>query len=169
MKPILITIFCFLILLASAGLAMAQREQVTDPCGDPAMESSMWGLVEGKVVKVEDGDTITISVKGRGLRRINLVGMEAPKRGNPFGEAAFRLLERLVNRRAVEVWVAMGFYWKLPREMSGVVFLTNMEMLDVNLLMIQSGLARHKQSEQYSMSTHIECQDRKSTRLNSSH
>ena len=49
----------------------------------------------GKVVKVADGDTITILV-GTEQHRIRLQGIDAPGRKQPYGEASGRSLSALV-------------------------------------------------------------------------
>ena len=151
--------FCCVALIACGRVASAQAAGSSDPCGNSAAESSFWGAVRGKVVKVEDGDTFFISVKGRGASRVSLVGVDAPERGEPFGEPARRLLETMLNGKDVEVWVKaeVGMSRRVPAELAGVVHLRDMGMLDVNLLLIQAGLARHKKSEPYSMSNHVEC------------
>ena len=51
--------------------------------------------VTGKVVKVADGDTITILV-GTAQHRIRLQGIDAPERKQPFGRASSRSLSALV-------------------------------------------------------------------------
>ena len=157
MSKVLKVVFCCAALLSCNRLAPAQRADLIDPCGDPAMESSAWSAISGKVLKVEDGDTFTISVKGKGVKRINLIGIEAPKVDQPLGEASRRLLDSLIGGRAVEVWVKPAWMVRMPAEIAGVVRLRNVGMLDVNLLLIQSGLARHKEPEPYSMSSYADC------------
>jgi endonuclease YncB( thermonuclease family) len=156
--------FCCAVLLSCVSLALAQSPDSADPCGDPAVESSFWGLVKGKVVKVEDGDTVLISLrdkyhKEKNLKRIHLIGLDAPERGEPFGEASRLMLEGLVQNRVIEVWVktTLAFRSRLPAEITGVAHLRGLQMLDVNLLMIVSGMARYKESEPYSMSDYTEC------------
>jgi endonuclease YncB( thermonuclease family) len=161
MNILLKVCLCCVVWLACSPLAKAQSAAaavVSDPCGDAAKESSFWGSIDGKVIRVEDGDTFTISVKGRGVGRVHLIGIDAPELGQPFGAAAHRLLERLVSGKTVEVWVPVSLSMgRLPAVTTGVVHLRSLGMLDANLLMIQAGLARYKESEPYSMSNHTEC------------
>lgn len=156
--------FCCVMLLSCSSLAVAQSPGLVDPCGDPAIESQSWGVVTAKVIKVEDGDTVLISLrdkylKDKNLKRVHLIGLDAPERGDSFGEAARRLLESLVHNKIIEVWVNTNkvFRVRLPAEIAGVVRLRSIKMLDVNLVMIQSGMARHKKAESYSMSNYTEC------------
>jgi endonuclease YncB( thermonuclease family) len=157
-----IGLYC--LLLSYNQIVLAQHAEPADPCGDAAVESQSWGSVHGRVVKVEDGDTVIISVKGSGLRRVQMVGIAAPEGSQRFARAAHRLLERMVRGKVVEVWVNPARAWEARQKrhpstvaISGVVHLRNMEMLDVNLLMIQSGMAQHKQPEPYSMSSYSQC------------
>jgi endonuclease YncB( thermonuclease family) len=58
--------------------------------------------LEGKVVKVADGDTITILV-GTERHRIRLQGIDAPERKQPYGKASGRSLSALVAGKQVRV------------------------------------------------------------------
>ena len=56
----------------------------------------------GKVIKVADGDTITILV-GTEQHRIRLQGIDAPERKQPYGKASGRSLSALVAGKQVRV------------------------------------------------------------------
>ena len=56
----------------------------------------------GRVVKVHDGDTLTV-LAGGVERRVRLVGIDAPERGQPHGSAARRGLAARVGGRVVQV------------------------------------------------------------------
>jgi len=56
----------------------------------------------GRVVKVHDGDTVTV-LAGGAERRVRLAGIDAPERGQPYGSASRRALALLVGGRGVEV------------------------------------------------------------------
>ena len=58
----------------------------------------------GRVVGVADGDTITVLV-GVEPRRVRLAGVDAPEKGQPFGQRAKQALSRLVFGRTVRVVV----------------------------------------------------------------
>ncbi len=60
----------------------------------------------GRVVGVADGDTITVLV-GVEPRRVRLAGIDAPEKGQPFGQRAKQAVSRLVFGRTVRV-VARG-------------------------------------------------------------
>ncbi|HZH31966.1 MAG TPA: thermonuclease family protein [Pyrinomonadaceae bacterium] len=152
-----IGLYC--LLLSYSQIVVAQNAEPADPCGDAAVESQSWGIVRGRVIKVEKGDTVVVSLKGRKITRVNLVGIDAPEHGKPFSKASRLLLESLLKGKVIEVWVNNSKWLgrQVPVEIAGVVRLRNIELLDVNLLMLQSGMAQHKQPEPYTMSSHSKC------------
>ena len=160
MKTILEISLCCVMMLSCSKFAMAQSSTALDPCGDPRLESYTCSVVRGRVVKVVDGDTVIISLKGGKLRRTHLKGIDAPERGQAFSEASRLLLERLVQGKFVEVcvndeeWIGRP----MPAEMAGIIRLQDIGRLDVNLLMIQSGMAQYKEPERYAISNYAECQ-----------
>jgi micrococcal nuclease len=58
----------------------------------------------GRVVGVAEGDTITVLV-GIEPRRVRLAGIDAPEKGQPFGQRAKQALSRLAVERTVRVVV----------------------------------------------------------------
>lgn len=56
----------------------------------------------GKVIKVADGDTITI-LSGGVAHRVRLSGVDAPEKGQQFGEVARKSLAKLIAGREVVV------------------------------------------------------------------
>jgi len=151
-----------LLALACTSPVLAQRvEPIVDPCGDPRVESFSCPLLRGKVVKVLDGGTLILDLANRRRLRVHLVGIAAPKPHQPLGRDSRLLLGSLVSGRAVKVCVNTGQYLRLRgskvKEVTGVVQVRGMGMLDVNLLMIQAGLARHAEAQPYSMSSHADC------------
>lgn len=58
--------------------------------------------IEGRIVGVTDGDTITLLDVDSRQHKIRLDGIDAPESGQPFGRAAKQhLAELLANREAV--------------------------------------------------------------------
>lgn len=58
--------------------------------------------VEGRVVGIADGDTITLLDADRRLHKIRLDGIDAPEMGQPFGRASKQHLAKLLfNREAI--------------------------------------------------------------------
>lgn len=56
----------------------------------------------GRVVGVADGDTITV-LAGREQRKVRLAGVDAPERGQAFGQRARQALRQMVLGREVRV------------------------------------------------------------------
>ena len=60
---------------------------------------------EGRVVKIADGDTVTMLIGGKQQMRIRLGEIDAPENGQPYGQASKRILSDLVFGRTVRVRV----------------------------------------------------------------
>src|SRR3972149_8030480 len=52
--------------------------------------------IEGKVINVADGDTITILDSNREQHRVRIAGIDATEKGEPFGNASRKMLGELV-------------------------------------------------------------------------
>jgi endonuclease YncB( thermonuclease family) len=93
--------------------------------------------VEGRVVGVRDGDTITVLGPGNAQHVVRLGGIDAPERKQAFGTAAKEALSSLVFDRRVEARC-----WKRDRYGRDVcaVFVGTR---DVGLTMIRDGYAWH--------------------------
>lgn len=91
----------------------------------------------GKVVKVADGDTITILTNDNVKYRIRLIHIDAPEKKQAFGQKSKQYLISLVANKLVKI-----DYTELDRykRVLGVVWL---QKTNVNLSMVQSGLAWH--------------------------
>jgi endonuclease YncB( thermonuclease family) len=59
--------------------------------------------LRGRVVAIADGDTITVLDAGKTQHRIRLAGIDAPERGQAFGQASKRRLSELVFDREVSI------------------------------------------------------------------
>lgn len=59
-------------------------------------------VLEGVVVGVVDGDTADVRLQS-GMIRVRLHAVDAPERGQPYGEAAKEALSRLAFGKAVDV------------------------------------------------------------------
>lgn len=156
-----VALFCLLSMRCASPAPGQSVGPIADPCGDPVVESFSCPLLRGKVVKVCDGDTLTLELANRRRLRVHLVGIAAPELQQQFGRVSRRLLRSLVSGRVVEVCVNASQYLLLLRSkvkgVTGVVHVREMGMLDVNLMMIQDGLARHSDAKPHSMSNHAEC------------
>ena len=93
--------------------------------------------VRGRVVRVADGDTITILDAANAQHKIRFHGIDAPEKGQAFGRAAGKFLAGLVAGRDVVVKVKnTDRYGRTV----GVVFCDGR---DINLEMLKAGYAWH--------------------------
>lgn len=62
------------------------------------------GLIEGRVIEVKDGATITVlSHEGASLHRVRLAGIDAPRKGREHEGTSRASLRRLASGRTVRV------------------------------------------------------------------
>lgn len=61
------------------------------------------GTLTGRVVGIADGDTLTVLDATKTRHRIRLVGIDAPEKSQPFGQACKKSLSDLAYNRAVAV------------------------------------------------------------------
>jgi endonuclease YncB( thermonuclease family) len=93
--------------------------------------------LQGVVVAIQDGDTLTLLDEGNTQHRVRLAGIDAPEKGQPFGQRSKEELSSLVYRREVTVeWHKRDRYGRVV----GKVLLTSR---DINLAQVQAGLAWH--------------------------
>ena len=98
--------------------------------------------LEGKVVKLADGDSITVLDSDNVQHKIRLAGIDTPERKQPFGMVAKKFLSNKIANETVCVgWYKEDRYQRLV----GVV-LFNDE--DVNLSLVKAGLAWHYKAYQ---------------------
>lgn len=91
----------------------------------------------GRVVGVIDGDTVDVLVDGRDKYRIRVAGIDAPEKGQAFGQAAKRHMSDLIRGRDAQVE-----FTKRDRY-ARIVGVVRLEGRDAGLALIQSGLAWH--------------------------
>ena len=59
--------------------------------------------LEGTVVKIADGDTITVLDSAKVQHRVRIAGIDAPEKGQAFGNASRKRMSELVAREEVRV------------------------------------------------------------------
>lgn len=93
--------------------------------------------IEGRVVAVADGDTLTVLDSNNEQFKIRLAGIDAPEKSQPFGARSKENLSNLVFSKPVTVqWEKTDKYGRTI----GKVFVAGR---DANLLQIRAGLAWH--------------------------
>jgi endonuclease YncB( thermonuclease family) len=79
-----------------------------------AAPASAADLLEGRVVRIADGDTLTVLDGDQIQHRVRLAGIDAPERGQPFGARAKQNLARLTFGNPVEIrWHKPDRYGRL--------------------------------------------------------
>jgi len=91
----------------------------------------------GKVVSVHDGDTLTVLDATNAQRKVRLKGIDAPERGQPFGNVARDRLAALTMGKAVAV--IGGKRDKYGRTLARV----EIEGQDAGHRLVSEGLAWH--------------------------
>ena len=92
-------------------------------------------MIEGRVVGVSDGDTITVLDRAKVQHKIRLAGIDAPEKGQAFGNASKENLSRLVFDSQVEAHCHKKD--RYGREVCKVL----RGATDVNLEQIRAGMA----------------------------
>lgn len=114
-------------------------------CGSARAE-----VIDGVVVSIADGDTVTVLVGGHDQHKVRLAAIDAPERGQPFWRRAKQHLGSVVYLQPVRVeWTKRDRYGRIV----GRVWVRSPDSpcrtsecpktLDVGLYMLTVGLAWH--------------------------
>lgn len=69
-----------------------------------AVKSALAGVIEGRVIEVPDGATLTIlSSEGSSIHRVRLAGIDAPGKGLAIGGSSRASLRRMASGKRVRV------------------------------------------------------------------
>jgi endonuclease YncB( thermonuclease family) len=107
--------------------------------------------LQGKVVKVADGDTVTIVDNQGQKHRIRLAGIDAPEKDQSYGDVSTQGLNKLVSGRIVTIEYEKRDRYKrivgkVLVDSPGDVFcmaIDCVKKIDAGLEQIKSGLAWH--------------------------
>lgn len=99
--------------------------------------SSFAGILNGRVVGVADGDTITVLDADKVQHKIRLTGIDAPEKKQPFGNRSKQNLSDMVFSKSVTVETDKRD--RYGRELGKVLA----DGKDANLEQVRSGLAWH--------------------------
>lgn len=102
-----------------------------------ALSPSWADVLTGRVVRVADGDTLTVLDEQKQQHKIRLAGIDAPEQRQPYSEASKRNLASLVFGKSVEVRFHKKDHY--GRHVGTVL----LDGSDVNLRQITAGLAWH--------------------------
>jgi len=100
--------------------------------------------ISGKVVAVTDGDTIKVLDVNHGQHKVRLSGIDAPEKGQPFGNTSRKNLASLVAGKDVRIETSkkdrygrvLGKVWVQPQDCPGCG-----KTLNANHAQILSGMA----------------------------
>ena len=109
-------------------------------------QAAEWFL-EGHVVGVSDGDTITVLDDAKTQHKIRFAGIDAPEKGQAFGERSKQSLSALVFQKRVEARCHKKD--RYGREVCAVYE----SLRDVGLEQIRQGMAWHYKEYQHEQST----------------
>lgn len=94
-------------------------------------------VIQGKVIGVTDGDTITVLDQSKTQHKIRLAGIDAPEKGMPFGQKSKQHLSDLVASK--QVIVETTKVDRYGRNVGKVL----VDGLDANLAQVEAGFAWH--------------------------
>jgi len=95
------------------------------------------GTIEGRVVSVADGDTVTVLDAAKMQHKIRLSGIDAPEKAQAFGNRSKESLSGLVFDKPVTVETEKQDRYERA---VGKVLVND---IDVNLVQVQRGFAWH--------------------------
>lgn len=96
---------------------------------------SLNAQLKGKIVKVQDGDTVTLLDSDNTQHKIRLNGIDAPENGQPYGDKSKEYLSNLIFGKTVTVEYKKKDQYK---RILGVIYLGE---VNINAEMIRSGYA----------------------------
>ena len=91
--------------------------------------------LEGWVVAIADGDTITILDESKKQHKIRLGQIDAPESGMPYGRAAKKFLSDTVYRKTVRIQASDTDRY------GRVVGIVHLDRKNINMLMVANGYA----------------------------
>src|SRR5687768_7514917 len=94
-------------------------------------------ILTGQVVKIADGDTLTILDASRQQHKIRLSGIDAPERKQPFGTVSRQHLAGLAFGKPATV------EWQKRDRYQRIIGRVLVDGRDVNLEQVRAGLAWH--------------------------
>jgi endonuclease YncB( thermonuclease family)/methylphosphotriester-DNA--protein-cysteine methyltransferase len=130
--------FVLLITLFLSLLCVAQQP-VSAPLSQApgAVSNSIQLVIEGKVINVHDGDTITVLDQNNKKFHIRLQGIDAPELKQEFGSVSQQNLSRMVlGKQVTIVWTKVDKY----RRTVGTIRLAGQ---DINIEQVKAGMAWH--------------------------
>ena len=105
-------------------------------------------IFEGRVVGVQDGDTITVLDSSNANHRIRLLGIDAPENGQAFGTKSGQNLSQSIFNKVVRI------EWSKHDRYGRIVGKVMLQSQDVSLEQIRAGMAWHYKYYQGDQTSH---------------
>jgi endonuclease YncB( thermonuclease family)/methylphosphotriester-DNA--protein-cysteine methyltransferase len=132
------TAFLFIITLLCALSCVAQQTPPTPVTqSQVAVANNVQLVIEGKVINVHDGDTVTVLDKNNQKFHIRLQGIDAPELKQEFGSVSQQNLSRLVLGKQVTI------FWTKVDKYRRTVGTIKLDGQDMNIEQVKAGLAWH--------------------------
>ena len=117
-------------------------------------------VLKGRAVGITDGDTFTLLVNGHDHVKIRIDGIDAPEKGQAFGNRAKEYLSGMIWGKELTVTVT-----KKDRYGRSIGKISTPEIPDVGLEMIKAGLAwqyrDYNKDESYAEAERLACENKK--------
>lgn len=139
MKKIFNKPFALFAVLVTCALFAAPRISINaqQPSSAVATANNVQLVIEGKVVGVHDGDTVTVLDQNNKKFTIRLQGIDAPELKQEFGAASQKNLSGMVLGKQVSIhWSKVDKY----RRTVGTIMLAGR---DINIEQVKAGVAWH--------------------------
>ena len=113
---------CLIILFCSVNVHCFAYEYIPD-------------VINAKVIKIVDGDTIYLGHKKYGKIKVRLAEIDTPERDQPHGKIATAVLKKMILKKSVELQkVTIDKY----KRVVGTIYLNNLE---INYFLVRNGFA----------------------------
>ena len=98
-------------------------------------------LVEGTVRKITDGDTIHVALTDGTVRKVRLVGIDAPEMKQPYGEESRRVMRELIPEGTTVLLDSSHGTGRFGRTLAHIYLPGENENKSVSLIMVERGAA----------------------------
>jgi endonuclease YncB( thermonuclease family) len=125
------------LIVCSLGLTAQQARWTQAQKPSAVVGNNIKLVIEGKVINVHDGDTITVLDQDNKKTHIRLQGIDAPELKQEFGAKSQEYLSRMVlGKQVTIVWTKVDKY----RRTVGTIMLAGH---DINIEQVRAGMAWH--------------------------
>jgi endonuclease YncB( thermonuclease family)/methylphosphotriester-DNA--protein-cysteine methyltransferase len=133
------TALAFVFTLLLSFFCVAQQPAPSLPVGQTpaAVTNNVQLVIEGKIINVHDGDTVTVLDQNNKKFHIRLQGIDAPELKQEFGAVSQQNLSRMVLGKQVSI------FWNKVDKYRRTVGTIKLDGQDMNIEQVKAGLAWH--------------------------